>query len=210
MWAAPLRMEEAASALSSYLLPGLLLLLSSSWLGRCMEEAVVVGEGQQGWTSHWAQSRVMAEGRRGNNLVKILKEKQELRRGKCENEQPGNSHPQSRRKKVILVYESLKKGMYKAMVSKSFWRGTTSCASTLEIPAQGVLSHSLCSGHPKLNTPDQASASHHISLTSRARHVSLSAMDKRDLSHWLCLAKLSNPPTDSSVCLPAPQVAATG
>lgn len=56
-----------------------------------------------------SESRVLAKVRRGDNLLEILKEKEELRRGKHENEQPGNGHPKCREKKkkegkrVILV-----------------------------------------------------------------------------------------------------------
>lgn len=55
-----------------------------------------------------SDSRVMAKVGRGDNLFKIVTEKPEFRRGKCENEQAENSHPKSGvwggGKRVILVY----------------------------------------------------------------------------------------------------------
>lgn len=80
--------REAASAFNLFLLPRL---LSSSWA----------------WALCWLETpevrqQAMAKGTSGHDLFKLLQERQELSRGKCENGQPGNTHPKSRKIKIGL------------------------------------------------------------------------------------------------------------
>lgn len=50
------------------------------------------------------RQQVMAKGTGGHDLFKLFQEKQELRRGKCENGQPGNGHSKSREKIKIGLF----------------------------------------------------------------------------------------------------------
>jgi len=79
--------------------PGCRCSCPAAGLGRCGQAAVSAGEGQQGWKpAAGRESGAMTQA----SLAEILGGKQELGRGRCENEQPGNGHPKPQGKKIKI------------------------------------------------------------------------------------------------------------
>lgn len=140
-------------------------------------------------------------------MFKLLQEKQELSRGKCENGQPRNSHPKSRekRKMVTLVCGPFNKGHLQPKRANLLERSHLSWqqVSHPRNPLPGVFCLTHCAqgmGHPK-GTPRD-----HIPLNSPDSQVPLSAKDKLNLQRWLCLVKPRNPLSHCSTCPFTPQV----